>query len=802
MLVKSGVSLALALLTLGACRPAGEARTAPTEPPRTEPPMASADPGAVAAEPAAAKETPPVPAVKVSVSVTNQLAAARSSETLALKLGDLKRLFPSLEPSQSIVVDSEGHELLSQWVDTNGDEDPDELVFQSDFAASETKVFGIAKAPRKTPSPDQFKVYGRFVRERHDDFAWENDRIAHRMYGTDLETWAKEPLTSSGVDVWTKRVRRLVVNDWYMTDDYHHDHGEGADLYSVGKSRGIGGIGLWGGDKLYVSRNFTGTRVLANGPIRLVFELTYPPFAAGTAKVTEIKRVTLDAGQSFDRFESSFKIEGKAPPLNVAVGIGKHKESTAAFDAATGVLRAWEPLKEPNGHLGLAVVIGKEAGATEHDTDNDYLLVTRATPADKVSYYAGFGWDHSGDFADAAAWNDYVQRFAADVASPLSVRLSVPKSDKPQAEEQESKPWSARVCDSILELYPDGFGQKWTYDNGLVLKGFWAAFRKTGNPRYFEYIKRTVDKLVKEDGSIEGYKPTTYNIDDINMGKVLFPLYAEAKSPANKERYKKALDLLRSQMKTHPRTQEGGFWHKNIYPHQMWLDGVYMASPFLAEYAATFHEPALFDDVTKQILLAEKHLRDKKTGLLYHGWDESKHERWADPKTGTSSQFWGRGVGWYAMALVDVLELLPTDHPERAQLRAVLTRLAAAVASVQDRSTGVWWQVLDAGGRDKNYLEASASSMFVYALSKAVKNGWLDAKTYGPVVARGYKGLVEQFADTAGEGGFQLKNVCKVAGLGGTPYRDGTYDYYTSTEVVSNDPKGVGPFLLASVEQE
>src|SRR6185436_2297352 len=169
----------------------------------------------------------------------------------------------------------------------------------------------------------------------------------------------------------------------------------------------------------------------------------------------------------------------------------------------------------------------------------------------------------------------------------------------------------------------------------------------------------------------------------------------------------KALGVLRSQMARHPRPTEGGFWHKGIYPHQMWLDGVYMASPFLAKYARVFGEPAIFDDIARQILLAEAHTRDPQTGLLYHGWDESREQRWSNPKTGTSPQFWGRAMGWYAMALVDVLELMPQDHPKRAAIIGVLDRLAAAITSVQDKATGVWWQVLDAGARDKNYREAS-----------------------------------------------------------------------------------------------
>jgi unsaturated rhamnogalacturonyl hydrolase len=227
-----------------------------------------------------------------------------------------------------------------------------------------------------------------------------------------------------------------------------------------------------------------------------------------------------------------------------------------------------------------------------------------------------------------------------------------------------------------------------------------------------------------------------------------------------------------------------------------------MAAPFLAEYGKTFAEPAAASDAATQVLLAEQHLRDPKTGLLYHGWDESHSQRWANPKTGTSSQFWGRSVGWYAMAAVDVLELLPERHPQRAALRAVLARLAHAVVAVQDQPTGAWWQVLDAPDRPKNYREASASAMFVYALAKAVRLGLLDRNQFERAIELGSRGLRELFASFDEHGRLHVKSTCKVAGLGGDPYRDGSYAYYTSTEVSDSDPKGIGAFLLATTEAD
>ena len=671
----------------------------------------------------------------VVVQVSNPLASARKSETVVLPIADLHRLGPSLDASKTVVLDANGREILSQLVDMDGDQEADDLVFQDDFAPRESKTFTLRFGTRRAPTREEYRVYGRFVRERYDDFAWENDRIAHRMYGPGLETWVAEPLTSSGVDVWTKRVRRLVVNDWYLTDDYHQDHGEGADLYSVKKSRGCGGLGIYRQGKLAVSRNFTTSRVLAGGPIRLVFELDYAPWDVGGARVSETKRVILDAGQSFNRFESSFATDPKSTPLVAGVGIAKHRESTAEFDPRAALLRSWEPLAEPNGNLGCAI-IALGAGAELRVTATDYLLVTPVPASGRLVYYVGSGWDRGAEVADAVAWARLVESKRQAALAPLRIALSlVPPTPSPPSQ-------AARMVEAVMARAPTVLTDTWHYDTGLVLKGIEQVALKTKDAAALAYVKRTIEGLVDPSGAIKGYLTGEYNIDNINMGRVLFRLWAEAR-PGEKERYRKAIELVRSQMRTHPRTDDGAFWHKKIYPHQMWLDGVYMASPFLAEYAATFREPAIFDDVAKQIVLAEAHMRDAKTGLLYHGWDERRQQRWADPKTGRSSQFWGRAMGWYAMAVVDVLDWLPQDHPQRRAVLGVLERLAAAVASVQDGATGVWWQVLDQPGRPGNYREASASSMFVYALSKAVRHGWLDQAAYGPVATRGYQGALD-----------------------------------------------------------
>ena len=360
----------------------------------------------------------------------------------------------------------------------------------------------------------------------------------------------------------------------------------------------------------------------------------------------------------------------------------------------------------------------------------------------------------------------------------------------------DNREWSVRMVESVMERHPL-LAQRWAYEWGVLLKSVEQVWLKTNDERYYNYIKRNVDAFVDPKGGIKTYRLEEYNLDQINAGRLLFRLYAET----GDERYKKAACLLREQLRTHPRTSERGFWHKQIYPHQMWLDGVYMAGPFYAEFARTFGEAEDLDDVARQVILVESHTRDAETGLLYHGWDQSRNQRWADPETGCSPHFWGRAIGWYAMAIPDILDHLPQDYPRRARIISIFADTIRAVAAVQDRSTGLWYQVLDQGGREGNYLEASASCMFVYAIAKGIRKGYV-AREYLEVAEKGYAGILEHFVRVDDQGMVNLDQICSVAGLGGKPYRDGSFEYYVGEKVVTNDYKGVGPFILASVEIE
>jgi len=367
----------------------------------------------------------PVPAAGPGavVTVRNPLSIARPAETIVISAPDLQKVIPFDDIRRVHVRDlGAARELLTQAVDLNDDGKFEEILFQVDLGPGDTKTFELSVGERQVYKREDFKAYGRFVRERRDDFAWENDRIAHRMYGAALETWAQEPLTSSAVDVWTKRVRRLVINDWYMVDDYHRDNGDGGDFYSAGKSRGCGGNGIWDGARLYPSANFRDTRVLANGPIRVMFELTYLSWDVGGTKVSEMKRITLDAGQNIDRFESHYKVDG-ASSLMHAVGIKKAAGSTVVSSREKGWLRTWETMKG-NGQLGCAIIMDPAVITDVTEADGNYLVAARVPAEGPAVYYAGFGWDKSGDFAGVENWERYVDQFAQRLRAPVTVSLA------------------------------------------------------------------------------------------------------------------------------------------------------------------------------------------------------------------------------------------------------------------------------------------------------------------------------------------------------------------------------------------
>ena len=359
--------------------------------------------------------------------------------------------------------------------------------------------------------------------------------------------------------------------------------------------------------------------------------------------------------------------------------------------------------------------------------------------------------------------------------------------------------YALRFAASEMKRFPEAwqldFGRApfFGYSQGVGCCAMLQLWHATGDRTYFDYVEKLADTLVDAEGRIHRYDREAYNLDFINSGKYLFDCYAET----GKEKYRLAMDRLVDQLREQPRTSDGGFWHKRRYEHQIWLDGLYMCSPFLAQYGAVFDRPEWIEEAVRQIRLCHLHTHDPATGLYHHAWDESRSQRWADPATGHSPNFWGRSIGWWFMALVDNLDFIPAGHPARAEIIGYLRGLADALPRY--RRGGLWYQVLDCPDRPGNYPEATVTAQFMYAYAKAVNRGYLPAR-YRRYAREAFEALTERMIFADDEGTLSLIGCCAVGGLGGNPYRDGSFEYYIGERIRDNDAKGTGPFIMGCLE--
>ncbi len=361
--------------------------------------------------------------------------------------------------------------------------------------------------------------------------------------------------------------------------------------------------------------------------------------------------------------------------------------------------------------------------------------------------------------------------------------------------------WSETVANSILATYSDPKALhnhhpgQWCYQNGFFLNALFTLWQKTKRQDYWDYLVNWVDLFINEGGVFDEtkYTRTEYNLDNVLPGRLLIALYQETKV----ERYKKAAYALMEQLKTQPRTSEGGYWHKKIYPYQMWLDGIYMAELFSVEFANTFNTPRYFDEAVHQITLIHQHTHDPTTGLLYHGWDETKTQVWSHPERGTSPEFWGRAIGWYIMALVDCLDVLPASHAGRNRLITILQNLSTSLATYQHPETGMWYQVLDKSNRSDNWPETSCTAMFAYAFAKGAKKGYLEP-TFRVRAEQAYQRLLDQYVYLDQQEHFYMTDIVVVGSL----RSNADYEYYVTSDRRTNDFKGVAAFVYASLEIE
>lgn len=347
-----------------------------------------------------------------------------------------------------------------------------------------------------------------------------------------------------------------------------------------------------------------------------------------------------------------------------------------------------------------------------------------------------------------------------------------------------------------IEKIKEGAKPSWNYMDGCMIKAILELYHITKKEDYLTFADNFIDYFVSEDGSIKSYDPQEYNLDNVNAGKTLFDLY----KLTGKEKYKKAIHTVYSQLQTQPRTSTGNFWHKKIYPNQIWLDGLYMAQPFYMQYEITYNDRKNCSDIYHQFLTVYEKMRDTRNGLYYHAYDDSREMFWCDKVTGLSDNFWLRALGWYAMALIDTMEVMPEDtlKEEKTELNRIYKELIDSMLPYQDEETGMWYQVVNRGGIKPNYLETSGSAIFAYAIMKSVRLGFLD-ESYYAYGRKAFDGICSTYLSEE-NGELQLGGICLVAGLGNKEMREGTFDYYMREPIVKNEAKGVAPLILAYIE--
>lgn len=346
-----------------------------------------------------------------------------------------------------------------------------------------------------------------------------------------------------------------------------------------------------------------------------------------------------------------------------------------------------------------------------------------------------------------------------------------------------------------IEKLKEGRESNWNYVDGCMINAVIELYHITKKTRFLDFADLFIDYFVKEDGSIISYDPMEYNLDNVNAGKTLFDLY----QLTHKEKYRRAMDTVYSQLLTQPRTSTGNFWHKKIYPNQIWLDGLYMAQPFYMQYEAEYNNCKNCMDSYNQFLNVYRLMRDTRNGLYYHAYDDSRQMFWCDKVTGLSDNFWLRAMGWYAMALIDTMEVMPHFmSEEKKHMNRIYKELVDAMLPYQDENSGMWYQVVNRGGILPNYLEESGSAIFSYAIMKSVRLGYLPDEYYR-CGEKAFNGICNTYLCEK-HGKLQLGGICLVAGLGNTDMREGTFDYYMREPVVENDAKGIAPLILAYIE--
>ncbi len=795
-----------------------------------------------------------------TIEATNPSNFAREQEPLYFSFYDLG-LTADDAKIKHLVAQQNGKILPSQLIDTDMDSKPDTLLVTPDFSAAQTQQFtivsdariqvpalkkqtqaelsikeggkwngdkyegGTFKNVQKFTPPPQYTDHSYFI--RYEGPGIESDKVAYRVY---LD-WR------NGFDIFGKKIGDMALQNIGQKDygDYHKDAPWGQDILQVGKTLGTGGYGFWNGKSVELMSKVKtwDATIVENGALYSAFNIKYNEWQVNNHVFDVSSELSMNAGSRL--VHTRLKITEHEPQTsaidprarvnkdlpNIAIGVVKHPNTKLLLGSENISGSAWtyaaswgkQSLSSADSYLGMAVIFRKGDREKQTEDDGSYVTVMNTNGGD-LDYYFLAAWDQEANAikteAEFKAYLDReVERLTKESRVKVESSLSANAKAKPITA-QSALAWSKGLADSelarkTLSYHANGWDEfrkrptNFEYDVvGMQIYALQKLNEVSPDERYTKALESVSGSYITPEGKITGFNADLFSIDRTKPGEMIILL----EQKTQEAKYRKAVDLLRANLKRHPRTSEGAFWHRIIYPNQLWMDGVYMGMPFLAQYAAAYetgeqqHES--FKEAVHEFVIARDHLRNPKTGLYYHAWDESKKADWADKANGRASQYWSRGMGWYAMALVDVLDFLPPKEKElRKTLIDIINELAPDILRYQDQATGTWWQITDRPSAIGNYRESTATAMFSYFLTKAINRGYLPA-SYRTAAIKTYTGLINEFASIGPDGKISMNGQCLVAGLG--VGRDGSYDYYMTEPITSNDAKGNTPFILAGVE--
>lgn len=660
--------------------------------------------------------------------------------------------------------------------------------------------------------PDYYTDHSNWI--RYEGPGIESDKVGYRFY---LD-WR------NGFDIFGKLTPEPVLHqvglDGY--ESYHHKARWGMDILKVGSSLGAGGFGVMNTKNQleHVANVKTRTaRIVENGDLRASVQLDYNDWKSSYNQQNLVADISMHAGSRLANV--ALKLSKDLP--NMATGIVKHENTVFIQGDLSNLsnygysyIASWGKQSLDKSPLGMAIFFKKGDLKKVTEDKNNYLAILEPKgdkSQQRVNYYFASVWQPESGINSKDAFIDYLNKEAEKLTQKprlrIKTRLSAAQFKAPLDAKSALK-WTQALADTELSHKVLGYHYmgwdvnrkrlpKFEYDIiGIQPYAYNQLALLTGKKQYSEVIEKVTASFISDQGKIYAYKKSNFNIDNIPPGQNLISLYERT----GEAKYRVAIETLREQLHDQPRTSAGAFWHKKKYQGQVWLDGVYMGMPFLAHYAKKFElghkQQETLNEVVNEFKLTREFLRDSNTGLYYHAWDELKAQSWADKNTGLSQEFWARGMGWLAMAVVDVLDYIPTENIEQRDfLVTMIGEIAVSLKSVQDQNTGTWWQILNKPAQRGNYRESSATAMFIYFYAKAINKGYL-AKEYTALVKSAYKGLLSEFTLVHKDGTVSMLNQCYVAGLGFG--RDGSYDYYMSEPISRNDPKGVAPYILAGIE--